>query len=50
MKIYDTETQKLVESNLQAEREIKEQRINETIELARTEYGHFEKARETPMK
>jgi hypothetical protein len=48
MKIYDTETQKLVESNLQAEREIKEERINETIALARTEYGHFEKARATP--
>ncbi len=45
MKIYDEETQRLVESNLQAEREIKEERINETIELARTEYGHFEKAR-----
>lgn len=48
MKIYDQETQKLVESNLQAEREIKEQRINDTIELARTEYAHFEKAREIP--
>ncbi|HTM22330.1 MAG TPA: hypothetical protein VL172_17540 [Kofleriaceae bacterium] len=47
MKIYDTETQKLVESNLQAEREIKEQRIDDTIALARTEYGHFEKARDT---
>lgn len=46
MKIYDEETQRLVESNLAAEREIKEQRINETIELARTEYGHFEQARE----
>jgi hypothetical protein len=45
MKIYDQETQRLVESNLRAEREIKEQRIDETIELARTEYGHFEKAR-----
>lgn len=49
MKIYDQETQRLVESNLQAEREMKELRINETIELARTEYGHFETARkETP--
>jgi len=45
MKIYDQETERLVESNLQAEREIKEQRINDTIALARTEYGHFEKAR-----
>jgi len=47
MKIYDQETQKLVESNLQAEREIKEQRVNDTIELARTEYRHFEQARES---
>ena len=46
MKIYDEETQRLVESNLAAEREIKEQRIDETIQLARTEYGHFEHARE----
>ncbi len=45
MKIYDQETQALVESNLQAEREIKEQRINDTIELARTEYGHFQEAK-----
>ncbi len=47
MKVYDEETQALVESNLQAEREIKEKRINDTIALARTEYGHFEKARES---
>jgi hypothetical protein len=46
MKIYDDETQALVQSNLAAEREMKEQRIDETIELARTEYGHFEHARE----
>ena len=45
MKIYDEETERLVESNLEAEREIKEQRIDDTIELARAEYGHFEKAR-----
>jgi uncharacterized phage infection (PIP) family protein YhgE len=45
MKIYDEATQKLVESNLAAEREMKEQRIDETIELARTEYGNFEEAR-----
>lgn len=45
MKIYDVETQRLVESNLAQEREIKEQRVNETIELARQEYAHFEKAR-----
>jgi chromosome segregation ATPase len=45
MKIYDSETERLVASNLAQEREIKEQRINETIDLARKEYGHFEKAR-----
>jgi hypothetical protein len=45
MKIYDVETQRLVESNLAQEREMKEQRVNETIELARQEYAHFEKAR-----
>jgi hypothetical protein len=45
MKIYDRETQKLVESNLKAEREIKEERINETVELARNEYQQFARAR-----
>jgi hypothetical protein len=45
MKIYDSETERLVASNLAQEREIKEHRVNETIELARKEYGHFEKAR-----
>jgi hypothetical protein len=45
MRIYDEATEQLVESNLAAEREMKEQRINETIDLARTEYGHFEEAR-----
>ena len=39
MKIYDKSTEDLVASNLAAEREIKEQRINETIELAKKEYG-----------
>lgn len=48
MKVYDEETQTLVESNLAAEREIKEQRIDETIALARTEYGHFDQARRDP--
>lgn len=47
MKIYDEETQALVESNLAAEREIKEQRIDDTIELARLEYGHFQEAKGT---
>lgn len=45
MKIYETETEALVSSNLQAEREIKEKRIDDTIALAREEYGHFEEAR-----
>lgn len=45
MKIYDEETEKQVASNLAAEREKKEERINETIELARKEYGNFEEAR-----
>lgn len=39
MKIYDTETEKLVSDNLAAERAIKEQRIAETIELAKQEYA-----------
>ena len=42
MKIYDSETESLVKSNLAAEREIKEQRINETIELAKKEYAESE--------
>ncbi len=42
MKIYDSETENLVKSNLAAEREIKEQRINETIELAKKEYAESE--------
>ena len=45
MKVYDKETETLVASNLAAEREIKEQRIDETIALAKKEYGHFESAR-----
>ena len=39
MKIYDTETEKLVSDNLAAERAIKEERIGETIELAKKEYA-----------
>ncbi len=38
MRIYDEETQKLVESNLAAEREIQEARIEETLKLAQEEY------------
>ena len=44
MKIYDQETQRLVQSNLQAEREIKEQRMDDTIALARTEHQNYERA------
>ncbi|MFH1723506.1 MAG: hypothetical protein ABII00_02675 [Elusimicrobiota bacterium] len=45
MNVYDKATEDLVANNLAAEREIKEQRINETIDLARKEYGAFEAAR-----
>ena len=45
MKVYDNETETLVANNLAAEREIKEQRIDETIALAKKEYGYFESAR-----
>ncbi len=45
MKIYDEATEELVQSNLAAEREIKEQRIDETVDLARREYSAFEDAR-----
>ncbi|HAH06442.1 MAG TPA: hypothetical protein DCM05_07935 [Elusimicrobia bacterium] len=39
MKMYDKETEKLVESNLAAEKEIREKRIDDTIALAKKEYG-----------
>lgn len=45
MKIYNDETQKLIEDNLAREREIKEQRIDETIQLAIKEYSLLEDAR-----
>lgn len=45
MKVYDKATEELVASNLAAEREIKEERINETIDIAKKEYAHFEAAR-----
>lgn len=44
MKVYDKSTEDLVASNLAAEKEIQEQRINETIELARKEYAHSQSA------
>ena len=46
MKLYDDATQALVRSNLDAEREIQEQRINDTIALAEKEYGLMRRARE----
>jgi hypothetical protein len=47
MKVYNDETVKMVEDNLAQEREIKEKRIDETIELAAKEYGLLEQARKT---
>lgn len=49
MKVYDDETQKLIEDNLAQEREIKEQRVDETIELAIKEYGLLEEARKPEL-
>ncbi len=50
MKVYDDETTKLIEDNLAAEREIQEQRVDETIELAKKEYGLLEEARKSGLK
>jgi hypothetical protein len=50
MKIYEDETVRLIESNLAAEREIQEQRVDETIELAAREYGLMEKAKKEEME
>ncbi|HVE14334.1 MAG TPA: hypothetical protein VNI01_13120 [Elusimicrobiota bacterium] len=44
MKVYDKSTEDLVASNLAAEKEIKEQRVNETIALARKEYANSQPA------
>ncbi|HNW44087.1 MAG TPA: hypothetical protein PKI19_06260 [Elusimicrobiales bacterium] len=44
MKIYDTETEKLVSDNLATERSIKEERIGETIEMAKSKFGGGQKA------
>lgn len=46
MKIYDDATHALVESNLAAEREIQERRVDETLELAQKEYALLQKARQ----
>lgn len=45
MRVYDDATEKLVESNLRAEREMKEHRINETIALAEKELKSFQEAK-----
>ena len=45
MRIYDQATAALVESNLAAEREIQQQRIDETVALAEKEYGLMQEAR-----
>lgn len=45
MQIYDEETQTLIESNLEAEREIKEKRIDDTIKLAQKEFSLLQDAK-----
>ena len=45
MNVYDEATEKLVEDNLRAEREVQEQRINETIALAEAELKAFDEAK-----
>jgi chromosome segregation ATPase len=45
MRVYDEATTKLVEDNLRAEREVQEQRINDTIALAEAELRSFSEAR-----
>lgn len=46
MRIYDEQTEALVQSNLEAEREIQEKRIDDTLALAEKEYGLLQQARE----
>lgn len=46
MRIYDEATEQLVESNIRAEREIQEERVNETIALAEKELKAFRQAKE----
>jgi len=41
MRVYDDETQQLVNSNLAMEREIQEKRIDETLRLAEREYSQL---------
>jgi len=45
MKLYDDSTRQIIENNLQAEREIRENRINETIDMAQREYDLMKKVR-----
>jgi chromosome segregation ATPase len=45
LQMYDEATKALVESNLEAERELREKRIDDTLNLARKEYGLLQEAR-----
>jgi hypothetical protein len=45
MRVYDEATEQLVESNLAAEREVREERINDTVELAEKELAAIERAK-----
>ncbi|HXE71967.1 MAG TPA: hypothetical protein VNO81_04840, partial [Candidatus Nitrosotenuis sp.] len=45
LQMYDEATRALVESNLEAERELREKRIDDTLNLARKEYGLLQEAR-----
>ncbi len=47
MKIYDEETQRIVEANLEEEREINKQRMEEILELAKKEKQLFDEAKTT---
>ena len=47
MRVYDDATKSLIESNLAAEREIHEKRVDETIQLAQKEYSLAKEARGT---
>lgn len=47
MKIYDDSTVELIEANLNEEREVKEKWVDDTIEMARKEYGLMQEARDS---
>lgn len=50
MKVYDESTKRLIESNLAAEREMHEKRVDETIELAQKEYALSRESKSTPQE